>query len=329
MNLPLPVRVAGTGLHLPAAVITNEQLTRTLDTSDEWIVSRTGIHERRRLATDLAVSDMCVAAAEPVLCAAQIGATNIDVIIVATYTYDHPLPSTALIVKDRLKARNALPLDVTQAACTNGLHAMLLAAHLLQTTASTALIIAADCASRVTDPMDRTTSVFFGDAACAVLLTRTDSEEAGLLSWDFGSELSDAVTIPAGGSRMPASSETVAARMHYLQMDGRAVWKAATTRLPESITAAVTRAGLRVKDIQHFFVHQANLNILTSVLAQLGVPPRRAPVTVDILGNTGSAGAFTALDRTVADGKLRRGDLYVVSAIGAGFQWGTLCFRHG
>ncbi|MEU2251220.1 ketoacyl-ACP synthase III [Streptomyces sp. NPDC019224] len=329
VGLSVPFAIAGTGMHLPPEVVTNQELTRTLDTSDEWITSRTGIRERRCLAPGLATSDMCVAAARPALDAAGIEPGRLDAVVVASYTGDQPLLSTALIVKDALGAHRALSLDVTQAACASGIQAMLIAAHLLQNPSiSTILLLAADCASRITDPADRTTRVFFGDAAAAVVLTRSDTPGAGLLSYDLGSQLSYDVQIPAGGSRLPASTATVAAGDHYLHMDGRAVWNAATTRLPESITRAAHRAGVPVDEVRHFFLHQANLNILTETLAALGVPRDRATVTIDRLGNTGSAGLFTALHTTVAEGSLLPGDTYVLAGIGAGFQWGALCLRH-
>ncbi|WP_330328830.1 ketoacyl-ACP synthase III [Streptomyces sp. NBC_00536] len=328
-GLPVPFAVTGTGLHLPPTIVTNEELTRTLDTTDAWITARTGIRERRRLAPELATSDMCVAAADPALAAARITPSDLDAIIVASYTHDQPLPSTSLIVKNALGATRALALDVAQAACASGVHALLLAAHLLQNPSiSTVLVIAADCASRVTRPGDRTAGVFFGDAAAAVVLTRTGTQGAGLLAFDLGSQLSYDVQIPGGGSRLPTSHATLTAGAHYLSMDGRAVWDTATTRLPESITNATRQAGLDPADIDHYFLHQANINILEETLRQLAVPADRAPITLDLLGNTGAAGMFTALHRTATTGRLRPGDTYVVSAIGAGFHWGTLVFRH-
>ncbi|MCD0484771.1 ketoacyl-ACP synthase III [Streptacidiphilus sp. ASG 303] len=329
-GLPVPFTVAGTAVHLPPTVVTNEDLTRTLDTTDEWIVARTGIRQRRRLDPGLATSDMCLAAAGPALRAAGLTPAGLDAVIVASYTHDQPLPSTSLIVKDALGARRALAFDVTQAACASGVHAVLLAAHLLQNpSVTTVLVLAADCASRVTRPGDRTAGVFFGDAAAAAVLTRTEAAGAGLLSHDLGSQLSYQVQIAAGGSRLPASPDTVASGEHYLAMDGRAVWDTATTRLPQSITNAVRRAGLAPADIDHFFLHQANINILDHTLRELGVPAERAPVTLDTLGNTGAAGMFTALHHATTRGRLRPGDTYVLSAIGAGFHWGTLCLRHG
>ncbi|WP_290057598.1 3-oxoacyl-ACP synthase III family protein [Amycolatopsis solani] len=313
--LPVPVAITGTGVHLPPQVVTNAELASTLDTSDEWIVSRTGIRFRRRLAPDRATSDMCAAAARPALDAAGVTPRDLDAIIVGTYTSDQPLPSTALIVKELLGAGRALTLDVTQAACANGVQALFLAAHLLQTSAArTVLVLAADCASRVTDPADRTTRVFFGDAAGAAVLTRA-APGAGLLGWDFGAELSYDVEIPAPGE--------------YLKMNGRAVWTTATRCLPDSILRAADDAGVPVEEVTHFFLHQANLNILTAALDKLSIPRSRAPITVDTLGNTGSAGVFTALHERFGSGAVRPGDTYVVSSIGAGFQWGTLCFRHG
>ncbi len=325
----LPVAIAGTGVHLPETVVTNDQLAATLDTSDEWIVDHTGIRERRRLAPELAASDMAIAAARPALESAGLDPADLDALIVASYTPDQPLPSTALIVKDTLGAERALPVDITQAACAAGVQAMLLAAHLMLGRAfRTVLIIAADCASRVTDPHDRTTRVFFGDAAAAVVLSRT-ATGAGLLSFDYGSRLSYAVQIAAGGSRLPIGPATVEAGRHYLSMDGRAVWDTALTCLPASIAHAADRAGLAVGEIDHFFLHQANLKIISATMGQLGVPMDRAPITLDLLGNTGAAGMFTALHTSYTEGRLNEGDHYVLSAIGAGFQWGTICLRHG
>ncbi|MET9630632.1 beta-ketoacyl-ACP synthase 3 [Lentzea sp. NPDC006480] len=322
----IPVAVKGTGVHLPERIVTNDDLARMVDTSDEWITSRTGIRERRWLAADRAVSDMCVDAAREAMASADTSARELDVIIVATYTWDQPLPSTALIVKEALGADRALTLDITQAACANGVQALLLAAHLLQTSAArTVLVIAADCASRVTDPRERTTRIFFGDAAGAAVLHRGAGDSA-LLSWDFGSELSYEVQIRAGGSRLPTSETTVAQREHFLAMNGRAVWDTATRWLPDSILTAAAKAEVPIERIDHFFLHQANVNIINAALDKLGIPAGKAPVTLDRLGNTGSAGVFTALHSRFAD--VKPGEVFVMSAIGAGFQWGTLCFRH-
>ncbi|MFE9253855.1 3-oxoacyl-ACP synthase III family protein [Streptomyces sp. NPDC006879] len=327
-GLPVPFAVTGTGLYLPPTVVTNGDLTRNLRTTEDWITSRTGIRERRRLAAELATSDMCVAAARPALEAARLRPADLDALIVASYTPDQPLPSTSVIVKDALGATRALALDVAHAACASGVHAVLLAAHLLQNpSVRTVLVIGADCASRVISPTDRTGGVFFGDASAAAVLTRAQTEGTGLLSYDIGSQLSYAVQIPAGGSRRPTTADTVTAGAHYVSMDGPAVWETATTRLPESIANATRQAGLTPAGIDHYFFHQANINILGETLRRLDIPADRAPVTLDRLGNTGAAGMFTALHHASTTGSLRSGDSYLLCAIGAGFHWGTLCLR--
>ncbi|MCS7483707.1 3-oxoacyl-ACP synthase III family protein [Umezawaea endophytica] len=325
----LPVVIAGTGVHLPERIVTNDELTRMVRTTDEWITRRTGIRERRWLAPELAVSDMCGEATRSAMQAADVTAADVDVVIVATYTWDQPLLSTALIVKDALDAHRAMTFDVTHAACLNGVQALLLAAQLLQSAATrTVLVIAADCASRLTDPQERITRIFFGDAAGAAVVRRSTRADSGVLAWDFGSELSYKVQIKAGGSRLPTSEATVQAREHYVAMNGQAVWDAATRWLPDSITTAASTAGVGVEGVDHFFLHQANLNIIRAALEKLGVPEDRAPITLDRLGNTGSAGVFTALHHSFSRGLVNPGEVFVMSAIGAGFQWGTLCLRH-
>ncbi|MEU3315956.1 ketoacyl-ACP synthase III [Streptomyces sp. NPDC048387] len=320
--------LTGSGLHVPPTVVTNEEITRVTHRNGDWITSRTGIRERRRLAPDLATSDMCLAAALPALRASGTDVRDLDAVIVASYTQDQPMPSTSVMLKDALGAPRALALDVSQAACASGIHALLMAAHLLQNPCfQQVLVVGADCASRIISPTDRTAGVFFGDAAAAVVLSRTETEGAGLLAYDIGSELSYAVQVPAGGSRRPTSADSVSSGGHYVAMDGRAVWDTATTRLPESIGNAVGRAGLTPQDIDHYFLHQANLNILRAAQHRLGIPASRMPVTLDELGNTGSAGVFTALHRVVGDGGLRPGHTSVISGIGAGFHWGTLVLR--
>ncbi|TDD85031.1 beta-ketoacyl-ACP synthase 3 [Actinomadura rubrisoli] len=323
-SLGRPVGLRGTGLYVPRRVVPNAELTRTLDTSDEWIVSRTGIRERRFLEDSLATSDMCVAAGRQALARSGVPAAELDALIVTTYTADQPLPSTALMVKDALGAERAMPLDFTQAACAGGVYALLVAAHLLQNDGiGHVLVIGADCASRVTHPADRATRVFFGDAAGAVVLGRTEPGH-GLLSWDIGSQLSYEVQIPAGGSRLPRGAT---AREHFLQMNGKAVWDTAVTELPRSIRRTVERAGVSMPEIRYFLLHQANLNIIKETMKDLGSPLEHAPTTVQRLGNTGAAGMFTVLHETMTKG-VRSGELLVLAGIGAGFMWGSACFRH-
>lgn len=327
--LPVPVGIWGAGCHAPSRVVPNTELVATLDTSDEWIRDRTGIRQRRWLEPERQTSDMCVAAARQALHRAGISGGDLDAIVLATFTFDQPLPSTALLVREAIGAHRALPLDLNQAACAGGVYGLLVGAHLLQSDGfRTVLVIGAESLSRVTDPDDRSTRVFFGDAAGAVVLGRAEPG-AGVLSWDFGANLSYAVQIPAGGTRRPAGPETVADRAHYLKMDGREVWREAMAALPRTIRRAVAAAGLELSGVDHFFVHQANLNIVRGVVAELGVAPERAPTSVERLGNTGAATVFTVLEEALTRDAVRPGDVMVLAAIGAGFLWGALCLRHG
>ncbi|MGW6441557.1 3-oxoacyl-ACP synthase III family protein [Lentzea sp. NPDC055074] len=326
-GLRVPVGILSTGVHLPPRVVPNSEIVRGLDTTEEWIEQRTGILSRRFLDPGQSTSDMCVAAGRQAIERAGISAADLDAVVVATFTQDQPLPSTALIVKEALGATRAWPLDLNQAACAGGVHGILVASHLMQNDHFRhVLVIGAEALSRITDPADRTTRVFFGDAAGAVVLGRT-APGFGLLSWDVGADLSYSVQVPAGGSSRPATAETVGDRAHYLKMDGRVVWEQATERMPVSIRRAVSRAGLSLGDVRHFVLHQANRNIIEAALKALEVPLDRAAVTIDVLGNTGAATIFTVLDRLAAAGEPQPGDVVAISAIGAGFLWGTLCFR--
>jgi 3-oxoacyl-[acyl-carrier-protein] synthase-3 len=322
-----PVGILGTGLYVPRRVVTNEELTRTLDTTDEWIVSRTGIRERRYLDEGQATSDMCIAAGRQALERSGVAPADVDAVIVTTFTPDQPLPSTALIVKDALGAHRAFPLDLTQAACAGGIYAIVTAAHLLQNEAfRTVLVIGADAGSRGTDPRDRATRVFLGDAAGAVVLGRTEAG-FGILSWDTDGELSYEVEIPAGGSRRPTDPEGAAAGARYLKMNGKAVWAMATDKLPNSVRITARRAGIELGDIRHLLLHQANLNIINEAAQALGMPSERVPTTVARFGNTAAASMFTVLHESM-ESRVEHGDILVMAGIGAGFLWGSLCFRH-
>jgi 3-oxoacyl-[acyl-carrier-protein] synthase III len=326
--LAFPVGILGVGTHVPSAVVTNDDLAGHLDTSDEWIVRHTGIRERRYLDDGMSTSDMCIAAARRALDSAGTRATDIDAILLGTITPDRPLPSTALVVREALGARNALPLDFTQLACAGGVYGILVASQMMQSGQfRNVLVIGADSMSRITDPADRTTRVFFGDAAGAVVLGPT-RPGYGLLAWDVEAELSYEVQIPAGGAQYPTSPGTVAAGGQFLKMNGRAVWDVATTVLPRTIVNVLANAGLQADEIAHFVLHQANHNIIKEVMQRLDAPLSRARITVDRLGNTGSASIFTALGGAIEDGDIRHDDHMVLAGIGAGFLWGALCLRH-
>lgn len=319
--------IIGVGSHLPPRVVTNEEIIRGLDTTDSWIRERIGVRERRFLEERYATSDMCVSAAVRALKDAGRTAEDVDAIVLATFTQDQPLPSTALTVAQRIGAHNAWALDLNQAACAGGVYGLIVAAHLLQNdSVNTVLVIGAECLSRVTDPKDRTTRVIFGDAAGAAVMTKVE-DGAGLLAWDVGGALSESVSVVAGGSRRPTDATTVEAREHYLRMNGRVVLNRATQELPTSIRSAVKKSELLLSDVHHFVLHQANLNIIHAVADDLGVDRGRMSTTIGALGNTGAATVFTVLDSLRASSELRGGDTVVISAIGAGFLWGSLCMR--
>ncbi|MFI6336929.1 3-oxoacyl-ACP synthase III family protein [Streptomyces sp. NPDC050535] len=326
-DLGISTGIIGTGIYIPKKIVTNDEISANLDTDDRWIRDHTGIIERRFLDSDMSTSDMCLAAARSALQASNVAAEDIDAIVLSTITPDQPLPSTALIVKEKLGADRAVPIDLNQVACAGGVYGMFLASHLLQNQAFRyVLVIGADCLSRLTDPTDRRTRVFFGDAAGAVVLG-TCGPGDGLLAWDLGADLSYSVEVAAGGASRPTTAQTAADGGQFLRMDGRTVWQQATKRLPESISSALSAIGLQPTDVQHIFVHQANLNIITEVLRRLGLPEDSAPITVDWLGNTGAASVYTAMHGSMRRDDVSSGDLMVISAIGAGYLWGTLCFR--
>jgi len=323
----VPVGILGVGSYVPGVVVTNEDLGRHLDTSDAWIVSRTGIRERRFLPEGEHTSDMCVAAALRALEDSGTDADELDCVIVATFTFDQLLPSTALTVADRIGARGAVSLDLNQAACSGGLYGMWTAVHLLQNGHfRRVLVIGAEALSRVTDPKDRTTRVFFGDAAGAAVLGPVE-EGSGVLAWSLGGTLSHAVEVPAGGAREPFGPEVIGTGRQFLQMDGPEVWRQVMTQIPPNLEQTLKLADLTTDEIDHFVFHQANKNLVTGLMDALGQPMDKAVTTIEEYGNTGAATIFTVLDRLRRDGRPRPGELTMFAVIGAGFLWGSMCLR--
>lgn len=282
-GLTVPINIQGIGFNVPSRVITNAEVIKGLDTTDEWIQSRTGIRERRFLEDSYVTSDLCLDACKEALIDAGITAKSVDAIILTTITPDKSLPSTAMILKEKLGALNAIPIDLNQTACAGGIYSIYLGAHLLQNkNINNVLVVGAEILSRITDPNDRATRVFFGDAAGAMVLQKT-LEGYGLLSFDMMDELNHAVEIPGGGTADPEIDNL------FLRMDGREVWNTATKAIPSSIQNVVNSAGLTIEEIDHFIIHQANLNIIKEALYALDVPIQKTTITVQEYGNTGSA----------------------------------------
>lgn len=326
-GLTTPINIQGIGFNVPNRVVTNAEVVKDLDTTDEWIQAKTGIKERRFLEESYVTSDLCLDACVEALTDAGITAEDVDVIILSTVTPDKSLPSTAMVLKEKLGASKALPFDLNQVACAGGIYSIYLGAHLLQNkNINNVLVVGAEILSRYTDPSDRSTRVFFGDAAGAIVLQKT-MDGYGLLSFDLKNELNDAVEIPGGGTESLRSFNKEAENL-FIKMNGREVWNVATKAIPSSIQDVVHAAGLTIEEIDHFIIHQANLNIIKEALDVLDVPFEKTTITVQDYGNTGSATIFSSLYKAMKERKISDNDYIVFSAIGAGFLWGSLCFKY-
>lgn len=326
-GLKVPINIQGVGFRVPDKVITNEEIIQGLDSTDEWIQNKTGIKQRRFLEDGLVTSDLALQACEEALIDAKVSPQDIDAIIFSTVTPDQKLPSTAIILKEKLGAKKAIPFDLNQAACAGGIYSIYLGAHLLQNdNINNVLVVGAEILSRITDPDDRTTRVFFGDAAGAIVLQKT-KENYGLLSLNLESANNNAVQIPGGGTEPLPFGENHQTSL-YLKMNGREVWNMATNFIPKSIMKTIQSAGLSVEEIDHFIIHQANLNIIQEVLTALNIPQSKTTTTIQEYGNTGSATIFSVLYNAIKNEKIKEDDIIVFSAIGAGFLWGSLCFKY-
>lgn len=322
------VRVMATGSYVPDQIVTNEDLAQ-LGCDSDWIVRRTGILERRRAADDEATSDLCYEAAVACMREAGVTADEIDLILVATITPDHPTPSTACHLQRRLGA--VAPAMDINAACAGFMYAMVTAAQFIRAgNSQRALVIGADLMSRTVDPGDKKTFPLFGDAAGAVLMTSEDSESGGgLLSYQIGSEGcgGEMLCIPAGGTRQALTPDAFESGQQYLRMDGRNVFKWAVRVFDESARQVLREADLTPEDIALVVMHQANQRIIDSAVADLNLPPEKVFVNLDRYGNTSGASIPLALDEAVRQGKIERDDYVLLCGFGAGLAWGTALLR--
>jgi len=324
------VYVAGTGSYLPERVLTNAELEKMVDTSDEWIRTRTGIRERRLAAEGEATSDMGAKAAQRALSDAGISAGDIDLIIVATVTPDMLFPSTACLIQAKIGAKNAMCFDL-EAACSGFLYSMETARALCAAgTCNTALIIGADKMSGIVDWEDRATCILFGDGAGAFVLRVGDAEGAGILSAVLGADgtMSDLLTVPGGGSRHPASHETVDDRMHFVKMEGNVVFKQAVRGMSDTAAEALSRSGLSGADVAWVVPHQANMRIIRAVAERMGVSLDKVCVNMEYVGNTTAASVPLAFHDAVRDGRIKKGDIIVFTVFGAGLSWGAAVMRY-
>jgi len=316
--------ITGVGSYLPAKILTNAHLEKMVDTSDEWITTRTGIKSRRQAARDEFTSDMAAHAAQRAMKKAGVTADQIDLIIVATITPDMPFPATACIVQQKIGARRAAAFDL-EAACSGFIYGLEVGQQFIMSrTYDTVLVIGAEKLSSIVDWKDRNTCVLFGDGAgAAVLQSRPNSH--GLLTAVMGADGSKGslLHMPGGGSRCPASADSVAAKLHYLRMDGRETFKNAVQAMYHAAQEALRRCELDIAKIKCVIPHQANRRIIDAVGKRLGATPEQLFINLDRYGNTSAASVAIALDEAVSSGKIQRGDLILMMVFGAGLTWGA------
>jgi 3-oxoacyl-[acyl-carrier-protein] synthase-3 len=328
LSTPRRAAISAVASYVPERIVTNAELAKRLDTSDDWIVTRTGIRERRMGAPGETTSTMGAEAVRRLMTRRSLGPNEVDALIVATATPDMMFPATACLIQDQLGLSHAWGFDLS-AACSGFLYAMTVGAQLVAAGAhERVIVVGADLMSSIIDPFDRTTAVLFGDGAGAALLEPAEPEY-GLLDFYHrvdGSGRND-LLMPAGGSSLPASAATVAARQHFLKQNGKVVFKFAVTQMVESVNVLLRRNGLTASDLSLVIPHQANQRILDAVAQRLCVPHERVASVLARYGNTTGATLPLALDAALAEGKIKRGDLVVFAAVGAGFTAGATLVR--
>jgi len=324
------VGILGIGTMLPDRIVTNFDMEKTLDTSDEWIYTRTGIKERRIADEGITTSDLAAGAAKKAMQEAGVTKDDIDLIIVATVSPDVPFPATACYVQAKLDAAKAGAFDVS-AGCTGFIYAMAVGSQFIQSGMyKHVLVIGAEVLSRVTDWTDRSTCVLWGDGAGAVVLGPVPSGQ-GLVNIKLGSDgtMADMLCIPAGGVKLPTTEETVKMRQHYIKMSsGNEVFKFAVRVMGEVTTQALTEAGLVKEDLDFLVPHQANMRIIEAARKRLDLPENRIVVNIDRYGNMSAASIPVALAEAVSQGRIKKGDLIALVGFGAGLTWGAALLRY-
>jgi len=321
--------VLGTGSELPSKVVTNTDLEKIVDTSDEWITVRTGIKQRRVLEEGKGNADMAFHAAVRALEDAGMDANDLDAIVMGTCTADYPFPSSACVLEDMLGARNAFSFDVN-AACSGFLNALAVADSFIKTgSARNALVLGSDALTRLLNWEDRATCILFGDGAGAVVLGASENGNRGILSARLRTDGSYVKTlyVPAGGSRKPANSETVRNKENTITMNGKEVFKVAVRSMEEISRQALEEAGVSIEQLALVIPHQANRRIIVALAERLGVPMEKVMVNVEKYGNTSAASVPVALDEARRQGRIKSGDIVLLNAFGAGFAWGAAVIR--
>ncbi|ACV62062.1 3-oxoacyl-(acyl-carrier-protein) synthase III [Desulfofarcimen acetoxidans DSM 771] len=320
--------IVGLGTYVPERILTNIELESSLETSDEWILSRTGIKERRIAAPEQAASDLALAAASAALENARVSASEVDLIICATLTPDMFFPATGCIVQDRLGAKKAAAFDL-EAGCSGFIYGLSVAqAFIASGIYKTVLVIGTDVMSRIVNWRDRGTCVLFGDGAGAVVLKPVEQDQ-GILSVHLGADGSGAGTllVPAGGSRMPLSQEVLDLNLQFIQMSGGDVFKFAVIAMCNATKHVLAGVGLETEDLGMLVPHQANTRIIESAAKRLKLPMDKVVVTVDRYGNNSTASVPLALKEAVDDGRIKNGQNVVLVGFGAGLTWGAVLIR--
>jgi 3-oxoacyl-[acyl-carrier-protein] synthase-3 len=330
MNTVKP-KISALGTYLPSAVLTNADLERIVNTNNEWIVTRTGIRERHVAAPEQATSDMAVAAAIDALAHRGLDASELDTIIVCTVTPDFLFPGTACLVQHQIGATKAWGFDLI-AACSGFLYGLFTAANLIQSGIhKRVLVIGADTMTRIIDYQDRATCILFGDGAGAMLVEPCGPDEQDLGFLDFLGEIDGSgaqfLRMPAGGSRLPASAETVAKRQHYVHQEGQQVFKYAVRKMQEVSEKLLERNGLTGKDLKLLIPHQANRRIIEATAEKLKLAPEQVVINVDRYGNTTGGTIGLATKDAYESGRLKKGDLVLYAAVGAGYTVGASLWR--
>lgn len=322
------VGITGVGKYMPEDILTNDDLSKIVDTSNEWIMERTGIRERRIAKKHIATSDLGTEAARAALEDANLKPEDIDLIIVATATPDHAFPSTACIIQSNLGLSKAAAFDLS-AACSGFVYGLATAASFISSGAyEKILVIGSEVFSKIVNWEDRNTCILFGDGAGACVLERCE-EGYGILSFDLGADGSggDCLVLPAGGSRMPTSNESLEQNLHLLQMDGREVFKFGTRIMEKATLKALEKANLTTEDLDFLVPHQANIRIIDSAAKKLKINNEKLCINLDKYGNMSSASIPVALEEAVKEKKIKKGDVVVLVGFGAGLTWGSMAIK--
>jgi 3-oxoacyl-[acyl-carrier-protein] synthase-3 len=320
--------ITGTGISVPSRVLTNFDLEKIVDTTDEWIRTRTGIRQRHVAGADEVMSQFAIEAARRALEAAEVDAKDVDLVICATVTPDMPIPATSCLIQHGLGCRNAAAFDM-QAGCSGYIYAQSVAKQFLLTTRfSHVLVIGAELLTKYLDWQDRATCVIFADGAGATLMSAGELPRGVLASaMHTDGSMMDFITLEGGGSKYPPSEETIRRRLHFIRMKGNETFKIAVRAIEEVSREVLVMAGLETKDVDWFIPHQANQRIIDAVADRLALPPERCYVNIDRYGNTSAASIPIALDEAVRAGKVNRGDVILMAAFGAGLTWAASVVR--